>query len=102
MCEGNRQREDPTTWRHRRWTFSGYGEWDGGKVDVGTGETLLDRARRRSGAGEDPTISLRAKGREVQRESEQGVVLEGGDSITPPSPERNREQGKALCLSRAW
>jgi hypothetical protein len=54
MSEGERQCLDVTTWRHRHWTFSGYGEWDGGRVDVGTGEALLNRATRETVAGDGP------------------------------------------------
>lgn len=38
-----------------------------------------------------PPINLRVKGREAERESEQVIVPEGGDNITPPSQWKARE-----------
>ena len=67
--------------------FPGYGEWDVLKAVSGTGETLPGRKA--------VPISLRAKWQGAGRESEQGIVPEGRDSTTLPSP---KGQGKALCL----
>ena len=75
----------------------GVGWWKGGRWNWrGPPESRRQDRREKARA-----INLRVKGLGIQRESEQGVLLEGGDNITPSSPGRNRAQGKVLCLSRA-